>query len=188
MQVLLKAPRGLANIYGLLYFIFYLVIRKLIPNRAVVLLFLGIALGYQFWNLEKQVYRYSYSSYPQVAAYLLQHNIKKVATTVGRGIIPPAWGKGIAVKVVFAETELPALKAAGYRYVLQDNYYRATNIQQFNQLEKLPALKTWRNPAVIDPLLYLDHAEFTGLSFAQTLALHQKSTRDTLQLRLLRIP
>jgi hypothetical protein len=113
MHLLLKAPRGLAIIFGLFYFIFYLVIKKLMPSRPIIILILVMAVSYQVWKLEREVYRYSYSSYPAVAAFLQAHNITQVATTVGRGLIPPAAGKNIEVKVIFSEAELPALRAMG---------------------------------------------------------------------------
>jgi len=154
----------------------------------VVILFLALAVSYQVWKLDNEVYRYSYSSYPAVATFLQQHNITKVATTVGRGLVPLAVGKNIEVKVIFSEAELPALRAAGFNFILLDDYRKPANIQQFRQLENLPVLKTWSEPTLKNPLLYLDHSEFTGLSYLETLALHQISTRDTVQLQLLRIP
>jgi len=188
MHLLLKAPRGLTFIYGLLYVVFYLVLQQLISNRALVVLVLVTAIGYQVWKLETEIYQYAHTSYGQVTNYLKQNNIKKIASTGGRGIIPFATEEGILVRTVLSEEELPVLKQQGYTHVLLDEYYQIANISHFKKLERLPVLAAWHEPTLLAPILFLDHTEFTGLSYLQTLALQKKAAQDSVQLRLLRIP
>ena len=188
MHLLIKAPRGFTFIYGLLYLIFYLVLNKLIPNRWLIIFLLITGIACQIWRLEDAVYSYSKTSYPAVARYLREKNISKIATTVGLGLAPYAVEKGIAVKPIISETDLQRLKEQGYRYVLLDNYYQAANIRNFGNLEKLPVLKSWSEPTLLSPLLYLDHAEFNNLPYTRIINNQKKASREPAQLRLIRIP
>jgi len=188
MHLLLKAPRGLTFIYGLLYLIFYLVFKRLIPNRAVLVSVLVLGIGYQYWKLEQAVYAYAGTSYPQVAQYLKHQGITKIATTASMGLVPYAEQKQIQVKVVLATAELPDLKKAGFQYVLLDSYYKAAHIQSFHFLENEPILQAWPEPSLLSPLVYLDHAEFNNLTYTQLIRNQKKAIQTPAQLRLIKIP
>jgi len=188
MHLLLKAPRGLTFIYGLLYLIFYLVIKRLIPNRAVLVSVLVLGIGYQYWKLEQAVYAYAGTSYPQVAQYLKQQGITKIATTASMGLVPYTNQKQIQVKVVLAAAELLALKKAGFQYVLLDDYYKAAHIQSFNFLENQPIVQAWPEPSLLSPLVYLDHAEFNNLTYIQLIRNQKKALQNPAQVRLVKIP
>jgi hypothetical protein len=188
MHLLVKAPRGLMLIYGLLYGLTYLVLHRIIPKRWVVGLILLSGVAYQIFKLYQEVYAYSGTRYPQVVSYLQAHDIHQVATTVGLNLLPYALPEGIEVKAVNNEEELARLKSQGYTHVLLDNYYRAANVLEFPTLETTRPEMAWPEPALVSPLLYLDHAEFNGLSYRQVLANQQTARREPRQIRLLRIP
>ncbi|PIQ22673.1 MAG: hypothetical protein COW65_01705 [Cytophagales bacterium CG18_big_fil_WC_8_21_14_2_50_42_9] len=188
MHLLLKAPRGLTFIYGLLYCIFYLVFKWIIPYRGFVVTMLLLELGYQAWKLEQVVYTYSGTSYDHVAQYLKQQGITKIATTASMGLVPYAAEKQIEVKAALTATELLALNKAGFEYVLLDDYYKAANIQSFRVLETQPILKSWSEPSLLSPLVYLDHAEFNNLTYDQLIQNQQKALQNPAQLRLIKIP
>ena len=188
MHLLIKAPRGFTFIYGLLYLIFYLVLQKLIPKRSLIISLLMVGILCQVWKLAEVVYAYSGTSYPAVARYLKEKNINKIATTVGLGLAPYAAENGLTVTPVIWENDLTLLKEQGYQYVLLDNYYKAANIRNFENLETLPALKTWPEPTLLSPLLYLDHAEFNNLSYSRIMANQKRAESEPAQLRLLKIP
>lgn len=188
MHLLLKAPRGLTFIYGLLYLIFYLVLKRIIPQRTILITVLFLGIAYQFWKLEQTIYTYSGTSYNQVALYLKQKRITKIATTASMGLVPYAAKYRIQVKVALTAPELFALKKAGFQYVLLDDHYKAANIKSFKLLEVLPVEKSWPEPSLLSPLVYLDHAEFNNLTYDQLIQNQKKALLTTAQLRLIKIP
>jgi hypothetical protein len=188
MHLLVKAPRGLMLIYGLLYGLTYLVLQRGLRCRWLVVALLAIGIPGQVSKLFRHIYAYTPTHYPRVADYLQQRGIKKVASTVGLNLLPYAQPKGIAVQVVLKETDLAGLKKQGFTHVLLDDYYRAANVPQFDQLRRLRPEQSWPEPTLQSPLLFLDHTEFNGLTYQQARAQHRQALRDTVQLRLLRIP
>lgn len=188
MHLLVKAPRGLMLIYGPLYGLTGLVLLRALRYRWLVLALLGLGIAGQTGRLQRHIYAYTPTHYPQVAAYLRQQGIEKVATTVGLNLLPYARQQGITVQVILREADLAALRAQGFTHVLLDDYYRAAHVQQFDGLRQLRPQQAWPEPPLTSPLLYLDHAEFNGLSYGQVLENQRQARRDSLQLRLIRIP
>ncbi|MGV3641079.1 MAG: hypothetical protein ACO1NZ_11205 [Adhaeribacter sp.] len=188
MHLLVKAPRGLMLVYGLLHVFTCLVLQRGLRLRWLVLAVLAAGVPGQLTRLQRHIYAYAPTSYPQVAAYLEQQGIRQVATTVGLNLLPYAQPRGIAVQAVVSPADLAALKARGFRYVLVDDYFRAAHVPGFEALRRQPALQAWPEPPLRSPLLYLDHAEFNGLGYRRVLANWQRAQADSLQLRLLRIP
>ncbi|MFD2786509.1 hypothetical protein [Hymenobacter rubripertinctus] len=182
MSLLVKAPRGLLWAYPLWYALGLLVLRRL--PVAVWLGLLLMALAGNGCRLQREIYAYGPTRYPAVAAWLRAHGGGPVASTVGLGLAPfrPAPD---TVRVVMEARELAALRRRGYRYVLLDAYWRVTNVRAFDSLRRVPPLAAWSEPGLTSPLLFLEHSEFTGLSYQQTLRRHQQARPDTLQLRLL---
>lgn len=188
MHLLVKAPRGLMLVYGLLHVLTCLVLQRGLRLRWLVLLVLAAGVLGQLGKLHRHIYAYAPTSYPEVTAYLEQQGIGQVASTVGLNLLPYAQPRGIAVQAVVAPGDLAVLKARGFRYVLIDDYFRAAHVQVFEALRRQPAVRAWPEPTLRSPLLYLDHAEFNGLTYRQVMANWQRARADRLQLRLLRIP
>ncbi|SHI58061.1 4-amino-4-deoxy-L-arabinose transferase [Hymenobacter daecheongensis DSM 21074] len=183
MSLLLKAPRGLLLAYGLFYALAFLSLRRVLPARAVVAVLL-MAVGLNVYRIQREIYAYTPSNYGEVAAWLHAHGARRVASTVGQGLAPFAPMLD-SLTVITHENQLPALRRRGYRYVLLDAYWRVAGVAHFEELARQPALAAWPEPLLTSPLLFLEHSEYTGLSYAQTLARQQAARRDSLQLRLL---
>ncbi len=111
MHLLQKAPRGLFLIYSLLYAITFIISFRVVRSRLVLIGLITLSLIYQGFVLQKEIYAYANTNYPQVINYLQHRKITKIATTVGLGITPYAQEANIEVITVFDEAQLPALKA-----------------------------------------------------------------------------
>ncbi|MBT2557327.1 hypothetical protein J7E24_05990 [Hymenobacter sp. ISL-91] len=186
MSLLLKAPRGLLWAYGLWYALGLLLLARpwrgrQLPAPALAALLLA-ALAGNLYRLQREVYAYARpTSYPAVAAWLAAHHGGgPVASTVGLALAPFHTD---TVRSVVDEKRLPMLARQGYRYVLLDAYWRVTNVQQFDSLRRQKPLAAWPEPALTSPLLFLEHSEYTGLSYQQTLHLQQQARQDSAQLR-----
>ncbi|GAA4375352.1 hypothetical protein [Hymenobacter koreensis] len=186
MSLLIKAPRGLLFAYVPLYALVVLLLQRWF--RAVGIAVLLAAIGYNVWQVQRQIYAYLPSNYPQVADWLHQHQVRRVVTAAGISITPSARIQGIAVAPANTLTQLTALRRQGYRFVLLDDYYRVAGITAFDSLRNLPAVATWPEKPLISPLLYLEHSEFTGLGYQATLERQQQAAQDSVQLRLIELP
>ncbi|HSI91180.1 MAG TPA: hypothetical protein VK927_08685, partial [Adhaeribacter sp.] len=98
--------------------------------------------------------------------------------------LPPA----ITYQPVMAPEMLPQLKQQGFTHLLLDDYRKVTNVPGFKALEQERPVFQSPEPHLAAPLLFLEHSEYTGLGFSETMALHQQSLADTVQLKLIRIP
>ncbi|OON69155.1 hypothetical protein [Hymenobacter sp. CRA2] len=184
MSLLIKAPRGLLFGYVPLYALAVLWVQRW--PRGLALGLLTAAVLYNGWRVQQQIYAYQPSHYPQVAAWLRQHRIPRVVTTVGISLLPVAGH--LDVQSAKNPAELAALRRQGYRYVLLDDYYRVAGVPGFDSLRTLPVVAAWPEPLLASPLLYLEHSEFTGQGYAGTLARQRQAAQDTVQLLLLRLP
>ncbi|GAA3999480.1 hypothetical protein GCM10022408_08060 [Hymenobacter fastidiosus] len=183
MSLLIKAPRGLLLAYGLFYALAFLSLRRVLPVRALAAVVL-LAIGFNLYRIQREIYAYTPSRYPQVAAWLQAHGARRVASTVGHGLAPFALGLD-SLQGITNENQLPALRRRGYQYVLLDAYWRVAGVPQFDSLARRPALAAWPEPLLTSPLLFLEHSEYTGLSYHETLARQQAARLDSVQLRLL---
>ncbi|RYU79947.1 hypothetical protein [Hymenobacter persicinus] len=185
MSVLIKAPRGLLLAYGLFYALTFLSLRRLLPVRGLVLVVL-LAVGLNGFRIQREIYAYSPSHYPDAAAWLQAHGAKRVVSTVGLGLAPLTPGLD-SLRTITDERQLTALRRRGYQYVLLDAYWRVAGVARFDSLTRQPALAAWPEPLLTSPLLFLEHSEFTGLNYAETLARQHAARQDSLQLRLLKL-
>ncbi|GAA3949403.1 hypothetical protein [Hymenobacter algoricola] len=183
MSVLIKAPRGLLPAYGLFYALAFLSLRRVLPPRRLLVVAL-LAVGFNLYRVQREIYAYTPSHYADAAAWLRAHGGHRVASTVGQGLAP-FQASADSLVVVTHESQLPALRRRGYRYVLLDAYWRVAQVPNFGALATRPALAAWPEPLLTSPLLFLEHSEFTGLSYRETLARQQAARCDSVQLRLL---
>ena len=184
MSLLIKAPRGLLLAYGVFYALAFLTMRRLLPGKVLVTVLL-LAIGFNLYRIQREVYAYAPTNYPQVAAWLRAHQVNKLLTTAGQGVIP--FVAPMPVEVVTDERQLPSLRRQGYHYVLLDAYWHVAGIQRFNGLRQDPAVAAWPEPQLTAPLLFLEHSEYTGLTYHETLAQQQAAARDSFQLRVLEL-
>ncbi|RPD50301.1 hypothetical protein DNI29_05760 [Hymenobacter sediminis] len=183
MSLLIKAPRGLLWAYGIWYALAMLQLRQL-PKVGIVVVVLG-AVGLNVRRIQQEIYAYSPTSYPAVAAWLQHHKAGPVISTVGIGLAPFRSASD-SVRAVFSDQQAAFLRRRGHRYLLLDNYWRVTNVAAFDSLRRLPSVAAWPEPLLTSPLLFLEHSEFTGLSYEQTLARQRAAHLDSAQLRIIR--
>jgi len=184
LSLLAKAPRALLFAYGPLAALLVLALRRLPAGAAATATLLALAVnGYL---LQREFYSRLPTHYPQVVAWLRAHHGQRLATTAGINV-KAFVDKDQAVTLLNTEHQLAALRRQGVQYVLLDSYWRAANIAQFDSLRRQRPLAAWPEPQLTAPLLFLEHAEYTGLSYDQTMALQRAAARDTVQLRLYRL-
>ena len=185
MSLLIKAPRGLLLAYLPLAALAVLSGRQWLPRPALLAGLLAAA-GLNVYRLQAQLYAPLPSRYPAVAAWLRQHGAARVASTVGNGLAPYL-GPGQSLTVITDERELAGLRRQGVQYVLLDGYWRVAGVARFDSLRRQRPVAAWPAPQLHQPLLFLEHSEFTGLGFAETLAASRAAAADTLPLRLYRL-
>ncbi|RSK47700.1 hypothetical protein [Hymenobacter rigui] len=185
MSLLVKAPRGLLWAYGLWYALALLQLRRL-PAPVLAGLLLA-AIGLNLHRIQREIYAYSPTRYPELIGWLEGQGEGPVASTVGLGFAP-FWSPTHSIQAVMDEQELPTLSLRGYRYVLLDAYWRVANVRHFRHLQQQKPVAAWPEPMLTCPLLFLEHSEFTGLGYAETLQLQQAAALDSFQLRLMPIP
>lgn len=185
MSLLIKAPRGLLFAFLPLAALVVLSGRQVLSSRVLTGLLL-FAAGWNVFQIRRELYAPLPARYPQVAEWLQRHSATKVASTVGLGLAPYLADKQI-LTVINDERELAALRRQGYQYVLLDSYWRVAGVQRFDSLRRQPFVAAWSAPQLHSALLFLEHSEFTGLSYDETLAARQAAATDTLPLRLYRL-
>ena len=185
MSVLIKAPRGLLLAYLPLAALAVLGGRRVLPGR-VLLVVLALAVGLNLYCVQQQLYAPLPGRYPAVAAWLRQHGASRVASTVGNGLAPYLDARQ-SLTIITDERQLAPLRRAGCEYVLLDGYWRVANVARFDSLRRQTPVAVWPAPALRQPLLFLEHSEFTGLGYAETLAAARAAAADSLPLRLYRL-
>ena len=185
MSLLIKAPRGLLLAYLPLAALAVLGGRRVLPVWAQATLLLA-AVGLNVYRIQTQLLAPLPGRYPAVAAWLRQHGATRVASTVGNGLAPYL-SPGQSLTLITDERQLAALRRQGCQYVLLDGYWRVANVARFDSLRRQVPVAAWPAPALHQPLLFLEHSEFTGLGYAETLATARAAAADTLPLRLYRL-
>jgi hypothetical protein len=182
LSVLAKAPRGLLFAFGPLAALLVLGGRRLLPAWAATLGLLA-ALGINLFILQRELLSRQLTHYPDAVAWLRAHHARRIATTVGIGITP-FLDDSLQVSLISSEQPLAALRRQGYQYVLLDSYWRITNTARFDSLRRQRPAAAWPEPQLTAPFLFLEHAEYTGLSYDKTLANQRLAAQDSVQLRL----
>ena len=182
MSLLIKAPRGLLFAYLPLAALAVLSSRRLLPGRARAGLLLA-ALALNVFRIQREIYAPLPTPYPRVAAWLRQHGATSVVSTASLGLAPYLT-EHQRLAVITDEHQLTSLRRQGYQYVLLDGYWRVAGVAGFDSLRRQVPVAAWPAPQLHRPLLFLEHSEFTGLGYAETLAACQAATADTLPLRL----
>ena len=185
MSLLIKAPRGLLFAYLPLAALAVLSGRRVLRGWALaVVLLTAVCLNIR--RIQREIYAPQPTPYLQVAAWLQRHGATKVASTVSLGLAPYL-NKNQTLTVITDERELAGLRRQGYQYVLLDGYWRVAGVAHFDSLRRQPSVVAWPAPQLRQPLLFLEHSEFTGRSYDETLAASQTAATDSLPLRLYRL-
>jgi hypothetical protein len=185
MSLLVKAPRGLLFAYLPLAALAVLGSRRMLPGWALLSVLLA-AVGLNVFRIQRELFAPLPSHYPAVAAWLQQHGATRVASTVGMGLAPYL-NKAQTLTVITDERQLAGLRHRGYQYVLLDGYWRVAGVARFDSLRRQVPAATWAAPQLQRPLLFLEHSEYVGTGYAQTLVAARAAAADTLSLRLYRL-
>ena len=185
MSLLIKAPRGLLFAYLPLAALAVLSGRRVLNDRVLAATLLA-AVALNVFRLNKELYGPLPGRYPQVAAWLQAHGATRVASTVGVGLAPYL-GEAQILTVITDERQLARLRRQGYQYVLLDGYWRVAGVARFDSLRRQVPVAAWPAPQLQCPLLFLEHSEYTGLSYDQTLAAAKLAAADSWPLRLYRL-
>jgi hypothetical protein len=180
-----KAPRLLLFVYPFLYLMAFLSLKLLIKNPFLFVIVLFSACFYNLWNSQRYIYHYAQqTNYPKLVEYLQKNKIDNVISTTGINLstfLPTE----IHLEKAFTQEELiQKAKEKNSNHILIDNYYLATN-HQFDTLKHMKALLYLPEKILLSPYLFLEHSEYTGLSFDQTQTQQKKAAKDNFQLRLI---
>ena len=185
MSLLVKAPRGLAFAYMPMAALAVLGGRRLLPGWALTCVLVAAA-GLNAFRIQREIYAPLPTRYPQVAAWLRQHHATKVASTVGIGLAPYL-DETQRLTAIISEKAVASLRRQGYEYVLLDGYWRVAGVHGFDSLRRQTPVVAWPAPQLQRPILFLEHSEYTGLGYAETLEASRIAAADTLPLRLYRL-
>ncbi|QNE40364.1 hypothetical protein F1C16_12755 [Hymenobacter sp. NBH84] len=180
-SLLLKAPRGLLFAYGLFAALGFLVLRHVLRQRLGWLtVVVGVAVLGNMIHIQQEIYAYTGTNYPAVAQWLQAHHSHKTVSTVGLSLAP--YLAPDSLKSITDEKQLPTMRKRHYQYVVLDAYWRVTGIAHFDSLRRQRPLATWREPLLTAPLLFLEHSEFSGIDYPETMRRQQAAAQDTVQL------
>jgi len=197
MSLLLKAPRGLLLVYPLFYILTFLAVRYVLRSfRAApgaissVLAFIVLAAAaYNLIKVQREIYAYAPTQYRQLAQYLRQHTAGRpvrIVSTLSLGL-RPMLSETDTLAVITHEKQVPQWRSKQFEYVLLDANWRVVNSPHFDSLRQQPPLLALPEPLLTSPLLFLEHSEYTGLGYRETLELQRAARHDSLQLRLYRL-
>jgi len=175
MSLLQKAPRGLLWAYPIIGFSVFTFLtdkmQKIIKNRF---LFYFIIIGLtivQLFFIQKNIWQFAHTSYSQIASFLPSDRPIHIVTTSSLQIAPflPSH-----VKITPCHS-LACLDSLQYKadYMLQDEFYKAL---KYDFYEKYPfglfnKITCKQETSLKQPYLYLEHSEFSGINYAQTIQL-----------------
>ncbi|WP_044238681.1 hypothetical protein [Flexithrix dorotheae] len=186
MSLLQKAPRALLFIFPLIYIIGFLGIFALPIKKWIKygLITLGIALNIFLTN--ENVWKYSNSSYPELASVLKLKSPKKIISTAGLGV-SPFLSPTTQLQIALTREEVKQYKASGGKYLLFDSYSQIINSQEFEEIKynSTQILFEKEENSLASPYLFLEHSEYTGLNFEETLLLRKKAIENGLKIRLI---
>jgi hypothetical protein len=191
MSLLLKAPRGLLLAYPLFYVLTFLLLRQLVQklpgslSRWLLRLVVLLAVAFNLHRVQREIYVYAPTRYGQVAAWLHQQQVGRVrvGSTLSLGLRPFLTDADTLV-VVLNERQLPHWRRQNLQYVLLDASWRVVGSTSFDSLRRQRPLAAWSEPLLTSPLLFLEHSEYTGLGYEETLARQRTAQLDSAQLRL----
>jgi aryl carrier-like protein len=110
----------------------------------------------------------------------------RVASTLSLGVAP-FLAAADTVSVLVSEAGLAQARRQNLQYVLLDASWRVVNATTFDSLRRQPPLAAWSEPLLTSPLLFLEHSEYTGLGYQETLQLQRAAAVQSRQLRIYRL-
>ena len=191
MSLLLKAPRGLAFIYPMMYLLAWVGLRILWEKSffwswLIKFILIGSFLV-SFYRVWVYIYPYTTSNYDKVAAYLEEKKIRKVVVSVGNKILPYFQDIGIEAVLIRNENELEQYIQQGYEYLILDDFYQVVNLRNFDRVSRTSPDYQWVEPSLLSPMIHLEHSEFTRFTFEQSLRNRQRLSEQEYHLHLIKL-
>jgi hypothetical protein len=180
-----KAPRGLVFIYPMLYLLVFQALRRFIIRNSVFYSIIFLSIAVQIYRFQIFTYSYSETNYPKIVQYLNKHKITKVASVVSLQIVP-FLPKNISFASFKTQEELKLLKNQGFEYVLLDSSLEIANLQIHVVFAEAPILQ-FSEPSLLFEILYLEHSEFSGFSYTQSLENQKKLKAQKYHLKLYKL-
>ena len=185
ISILPKAPRAFLPIQiPLLLLLFYLAYHFLSKKVWVTISALTILL--QVTLFYREFYTQEQSGYRKMGVYIQQNKLDKIVITSGKGILPYL-KDNITYQIVFHQKEIEQLKAQGFNYLLVDKFYLVAHPNNFNELMVDNALFATKEGTLLNKMVFLEHAEYTGLGFWQTMNNFKKMSNLKNQLYLVEL-
>ncbi|MCC5945077.1 MAG: hypothetical protein JJT94_09080 [Bernardetiaceae bacterium] len=191
-----KAPRALQWVYPFYYLLSFILLKKwlfiILPHSKngrewIMGLLILASVSLQLYRIDKDILSYSHKSYYAKAAdEIKQRNIKKIALTVGINIVPYL-DSDVVYRVVRDSDELASAQAEGYTWVLYDNYCMITD-HLFPGLQSCQAVWESKEPTLLMPMHYLEHAQYSNWTFDEAMARQRAVAYNKQDLRLIFMP
>lgn len=180
-----KAPRMFLPIQiPLLLLLFYLAYhslsKKVWLTISVLTILLQVALFY------KEFYTQEQNGYRKMGYYIQQNKIDKIVITSGKGILPYL-NDNISYQIVFHQKEIAQLKTQGFNYLLVDKFCLVAHPNNFDDLKVSNPLFASKEGTLLNKMVFLEHAEYTGLGFWQTMNNFKKMSKLKNQLYLVEL-
>jgi hypothetical protein len=141
-----------------------------------------------FMKIHQSVTPYTQSNYPQVARYLKEQKAQVVFTTLGKGIAPYLDTSIRLITLREAQDSVWFGRFEGKKFLLYDAFYQTANHNSFDIFRDKKSLRNYAEASVLNPMLHLEHCEYTGFSFRKGLEQARKMQKDTIQLRIIPLP
>lgn len=183
MTLLQKAPRGLLFAYPLFYLMALVCCNRFLKRPALILSVLLGMVAFNGWSVYTYLLKFSKSNYPQLAAQLREMGVKKVAVTMSNRLIPLL--PETEVKVIKHHSQLAALKDQGFEYLIIDDFYQVTCMAFAPRFRR--EIQAYPEEVLLSPVFILEHCEYSGLSYAEGLAIAEKLQKQRYHLRLVQL-
>ena len=180
-----KAPRGLLPVYLPFGFFLFFYCTHFIRKMWFIAL-CTVIFTWQSLLVFQEFYRHEQNGYQKMAELLNEQQIDKIIITSGKGLLPYLSSE-VEYKIVFHQDEIAPLKKMGYQYLLVDYFYLVAHPKNFSQIKLENMLFSTSEATLLNSMLFLEHSEYTGLSYGQTLQNYKKILNLNNQLHLIRL-
>ena len=181
-----KAPRGLIFVDVFLSYFLFMLIFQLFRKKWLATLIVILSIGFNLLKIQQEIYPYSQTAYPEMAAFIEEQGIQKLAITTGMGIVPYL-PEGTEWEVLFNDRDLDELKSEGYTHALLDDYRIITGMKDFKLLEGLDPELQLEEKSLHSPILALEHAEFVRIGYSEAMDLNKEIRSRPFNLVLVRL-
>lgn len=184
-SIIEKAPRAILLLYPFLYGFAILGLVKIWKSGLYHILLTFCFLAYNGWMIQRNIYPYAATNYPQLVEYLEEKEIQKIQLSVGLGVVPFLEGTGIQWENSFSAKESIEKEQD---WLLLDDYHQLVHLGDFDSLaDSSPSYFKIPEPSLLSPYLYLEHCEYTDQSYEEAMNDWQMALSKSYHLNLIRL-